>query len=230
MNDKVSNITIEKLTHTFDMKTYEVHALKDISFTVKPGEFVGLIGPSGSGKTTLINCLSGLLTATSGKIMINGVDLTKLSMKEKREFRLHSIGMVFQEHLLVDSLTALENVELPLLFGRVPEEERKRRAKELLIKFGLEDKIDHLPSELSGGEQQRVGIARALVYDPLVILADEPTGDLDTKTGLTVIQTFKDIAHNDGKSVIMVSHDPRHRAHFDRVLELLDGMLVSRSS
>ncbi len=219
-------VNVTNLTKTFDMKSYIVDALKNISFSVNPGEFIGLLGPSGCGKTTLINCMSGLLTPTTGSVTIDTVNITQLSQAQIRDFRLRNIGMVFQEHLLVESLSALENVSLPLIFGKIPENERKERATELLIQFGMEDKIDHLPSELSGGEQQRVGIARSLAYDPILILADEPTGDLDTRTGQLIIRSFKEIANNGVKAVVIVSHDPRHRAYFDRVLEMSDGSLI----
>ena len=218
---------IENLHHTFDMKAYQVHALSDISFEVNSGEFIGLIGPSGSGKTTLINCLAGLLKPSSGNVRINEIEITSLKHSKLRHFRLRSIGLIFQEHLLVESLNVFENVELPLVFGRVPLDERQTKVNELLSQVGLEDKREHLPGELSGGEQQRVGIARALVFNPEIILADEPTGDLDTKNGQMVIQIFKEIVNEQGKSVVMVSHDPRHRPHFDRVLELSDGHLVN---
>ena len=220
-------VNVANLTKTFDMKTYHVDALKNISFSVNPGEFIGLLGPSGCGKTTLINCMSGLLTPTTGSVTIDTVNITQLSQAQIRDFRLRNIGMVFQEHLLVESLSALENVTLPLIFGKIPENERKERATELLIQFGMEDKIDHLPSELSGGEQQRVGIARSLAFDPILILADEPTGDLDTRTGQLIIRSFKEIANNGIKAVVIVSHDPRHRPYFDRVLEMSDGSLIS---
>lgn len=230
MNNKSTGsafVRVNNLTKTFDMKAYKVHALKDISFSVNPGEFIGLLGPSGCGKTTLINCMSGLLTPTTGTVSINDVDITHLSQSQIREFRLKKIGMIFQEHLLVESLTASENVSLPLIFGKVPKDERSEKAVDLLTQFGMEDKVDHLPSELSGGEQQRVGIARALAYDPILLLADEPTGDLDTRTGQMIIRTFKEIANNGVKGVVMVSHDPRHRPYFDRVLEMSDGHLIN---
>ena len=219
--------SVTNLTKTYDMKAYQIHALKDISFEVYPGEFIGLLGPSGCGKTTLINSMSGLITPTTGSIFIDTVDITQLSQAQIREFRLRKIGMIFQEHLLVESLSAIQNVALPLIFGKVPETERNQRATELLTQLGMEDKLEHLPSELSGGEQQRVGIARALAFDPILLLADEPTGDLDTRTGQLIIQMFKEIANNGVKGVVMVSHDPRHRPYFDRVLEMADGRLMS---
>lgn len=221
-----SFVNVNDLTKIFDMKTYQVEALKDVSFSVHPGEFIGLLGPSGCGKTTLINCMAGLLTPTKGSVIIDTTDITQLPQGKIRAFRLKKIGMVFQEHLLVESLTTLENVALPLIFGKIPEQERNERAIKLLAQFGLEEKSDHLPSELSGGEQQRVGIARSLVFDPILILADEPTGDLDTRTGQLIIRTFKEIATNGVKAVVIVSHDPRHRAYFDRVLEMSDGQLT----
>lgn len=223
----MSLVTIKNLSKTFDMKTYKVEALKDISFSVKPGEFIGLIGPSGSGKTTLINCLSALLSPTTGSIIIDETEITELSVEKQRDFRLHKIGLVFQEHNLIESLTAQKNVEVPLLFSDLTEEERKEATSNLLEQFGLAEKLDNHPSELSGGEQQRVGIARALAFDPPLILADEPTGDLDTKSGQVVIQKFKELAHQKKKGVIMVSHDPRHQIYFDRILQMSDGKLVS---
>ena len=223
----MSLVKIVNLSKIFDMKSYQVEALKNISLGVKAGEFVGLIGPSGSGKSTLINCLSGLLSPTEGSIVIANTELTQLSDEQKRDFRLHNIGLVFQEHHLIEALTALENVELPLLFSNKKPEERKAIALELLKQLGIADKADNHPSELSGGEQQRVGVARALAFDPPLILADEPTGDLDTKSGQIVIQKFKELAHKSKKGVIMVSHDPRHRVYFDRILQMSDGKLES---
>lgn len=219
-------MTINNLNHIFDMKEYQVNALNNLSFEVRQGEFIGLIGPSGSGKTTLINCLSGMLKPSSGEVRINDVDITSFSPSKIRDFRLRSIGLVFQEHLLVESLNVFENIEIPLIFGRVPSNERKIKVNELIMQFGLDDKRTHLPNELSGGEQQRVGIARALVFNPEIILADEPTGDLDTRNSQLVIKIFKDIVKGKKKSVVMVSHDPRHQQYFDRVLELSDGNLI----
>jgi ABC-type lipoprotein export system ATPase subunit len=222
---KSSIVAVQKLTKVFSLLSNDIYALRDVSFSIDKGEFVGLIGPSGCGKTTLINCLSGLLVSTTGSIRINGTEITDLSQDEMRDFRLHNIGLVFQEHLLVNSLTAMENVALPLVFGRIPLEDRQNRSIELLRSFGLDEKINSLPEELSGGEQQRVGIARALVYDPKLILADEPTGDLDTRSGQLILQAFRTIAETSSTSVIVVSHDPRHRVYFDRILELNDGVL-----
>ncbi|MHA2032694.1 MAG: ABC transporter ATP-binding protein [Candidatus Kariarchaeaceae archaeon] len=218
-------IIVENLTKHFNLNSNEIHALKDISFSIDKSEFVGLLGPSGCGKTTLINCLSGLLSPTSGRIRINGTEITELTHDQVRNYRLKNIGLVFQEHLLVNSLTAAENITLPLIFGRVPLEERKNRSVELLNILGLSDKMNNLPEELSGGEQQRVGIGRALVYNPKLLLADEPTGDLDTRSGQLVLQTFRKIVESGDTSIIVVSHDPRHRIYFDRILEMNDGRL-----
>lgn len=220
-------LTVNNLSKVYKMPTFDVHALTDIDFHIQSGEFVGLIGPSGSGKTTLINSLSGLLKPTTGHIVINGVDIASLTSKEIREFRLTNIGLVFQEHLLIESLSALENVELPLIFLGENEESRKAKALQRLHELGLEDKKDHLPSELSGGEQQRIGIARALICNPQLLLADEPTGDLDTKNSQIIMQLFKTIAEKRGTSIIMVSHNPSHRSKFDRVLELQDGKILN---
>ncbi|MHA2294544.1 MAG: ABC transporter ATP-binding protein [Candidatus Hodarchaeales archaeon] len=226
MNDRKTVVAVKELTKIFNMKTYQVNALNKITFDIQPGEFVGLIGISGSGKTTLINILAGLLLPTSGNVVINGSEITKMTQSSVRDFRLRNLGMVFQEHLLVESLTAIENVELPLIFASVPTTERRQKALELMTRLGLEDKINNLPAELSGGEQQRVGVARSLIFDPPLVLADEPTGDLDTKTGLQIIEIFKELVRNGERSVIMVSHDPRHQSLFDRVLQMSDGCLI----
>lgn len=222
-----SSLSVNHLTKVFKTKSYEVNALNGISFEVHTHEFIGLIGPSGSGKTTLINCLSGLIEPTQGSVEINGIDLLKLSREERNNFRLENMGMVFQEHLLIESLTAIENIEMPLIFFNIPPEERRKRALSLLKEFDLLNKELNLPSELSGGEQQRIGIARALIMNPKILFADEPTGNLDSKTGFKIIQLFKEIAHQKELSVIMVSHDPRHVRHFDRVLQLKDGYIVN---
>lgn len=225
MNDRKTVVAIKELTKIFDMKTYQVKALNKITFEIKLGEFVGLIGTSGSGKTTLINIMAGLLLPTSGNIFINGSEITNMPHSSIRDFRLRNLGMIFQEHLLVESLTAIENVELPLIFARIPESERRQKALKLMTRLGLEDKKNHLPAELSGGEQQRVGVARSLIFDPPLVLADEPTGDLDTNSGLQIIKIFKKLVKNGERSVIMVSHDPRHQPLFDRVLQMSDGYL-----
>ncbi len=223
----MSMISVKNLDKTFDMKSFEVHALKDINLEVNSSEFIGLIGPSGSGKTTLINTISGLIKPTKGRIMIDGVNITDLSTKELREFRLKNVGMVFQEHLLIGSLTALENVTLPLIFLKIAEKERIERAEKLLDEFGLLDKKDHLPSELSGGQQQRLGIARALITGPKILLADEPTGNIDMKSAKIVMETIQDVVKTKNTCVIMVSHNPQHRSRFDRVFELQDGAFVN---
>lgn len=226
---EASNLYVKNLSKIYKTKSYEVKALNNISFEVGNHEFIGLIGPSGSGKTTLINCLSGLVEPTEGSIVINGIDLLKLSKDDRNNFRLENIGMVFQEHLLIESLTTLENIEMPMVFFNIPEDERKSKAIDLLKEFDLLNKELNLPSELSGGEQQRVGIARALIMNPKILFADEPTGNLDSKTGFKIIQLFKEIAHTKNLSVIMVSHDPRHVRHFDRVLQLKDGSIENPS-
>ncbi|MCH8908203.1 MAG: ABC transporter ATP-binding protein [Candidatus Heimdallarchaeota archaeon] len=218
-------VEIKSLNKTYQVKSGDVMALDQIDLEINPGEFVGLIGPSGSGKTTLINTIAGLITQTEGEVVINGIDMSNLSDAEVREFRLNNIGMIFQEHLLVDSLTALDNVEIPLIFNGENYKTRRKKARKLLKRVGLKKKEKHLPSDLSGGEQQRIGICRALMTNPKILLADEPTGDLDTRTGNEIIKLFKQIVEEDGISIIMVSHDPRHQKHFDRMIKLRDGKL-----
>lgn len=225
MNNLEPIVTVKSLNKTYLLKSGDVVALDQIDLEIKRGEFVGLIRPSGSGKTTLINTIAGLLTQTEGKVVIDGTDMGTLSDNEVREFRLNNIGMIFQEHLLVDSLTALDNVEIPLIFTRENFKERRKRARALLKRVGMKKKEKHLPSDLSGGEQQRIGICRALMTNPKILLADEPTGDLDTRTGNEIIKLFKQIVEEDGISIIMVSHDPRHQKHFDRMIKLRDGKL-----
>ena len=220
-------LNVQNLSKEFDMKSFTVKAVNDVSFEVERGKFIGLIGPSGSGKTTLINSVSGLLTPTSGNILLDGNNFTNMKLEDTRKFRLENIGLVFQEHLLIESLTAIENIELPLLFLRIPEDQRREKALKLLKDFNLEDKADHLPEELSGGEQQRIGIARALVTEPSLILADEPTGDLDGENARLIMKLFREIVDTRGTSIIMVSHNPSHRKKFDRVLEMKDGKLIN---
>lgn len=199
-----------------------LHALNSVSFSIRSGEWVALMGPSGSGKTTLINILGGLDTLTSGRVVVDGVDLAELRNSQLDRYRAEKIGFVFQQFHLVPYLTALENVMLAQYFHSVTDEQQ---AMEALQKVGLGDRLTHLPAQLSGGEQQRVAIARALINQPKLILADEPTGNLDEANEDIVIQIFRDL-HNSGHTILMVTHDPDIARQADRRIELAHGHLT----
>jgi putative ABC transport system ATP-binding protein len=206
-----------------------VHILKGISLDIYKGERVGIIGPSGSGKSTLLGLMGGLDTPTSGSIEIDGVEISRLSESKLTEVRNEKIGFVFQFFNLVPTLTALENVSLPIEFARHPKFNARKRAAELLNLLGMGDRMNHRPSQLSGGQQQRVAIARALANNPPLILADEPTGNLDTEAGKVVLQTLEDVQRQTGTTVVIVTHDPAIAREMERVLTLVDGKLVEHS-
>ena len=196
-----------------------VVALDDVDFAVKPGEFVAVVGPSGSGKSTLLNVLGLLDDPTSGQRILNGTDVTDLSVTERTKARKESIGFVFQDFHLLPTLTAVENVALPTAFDPG---DASGRAADLLTRFGLGDRLDHDPSELSGGQKQRVAIARSLINEPAVLLADEPTGNLDSETGRAIMELFADL-HAAGNTVLVVTHERHIAEHADRIVHLLDG-------
>ncbi len=203
-----------------------IRAVDEVSVTVRPGEFVALAGPSGSGKTTLLAMLAGLLRASEGSIIINGHDLTKMSEAERARFRREQIGFTFQANNLVPYLTALENVELMLRLNGKLDRAGKERARDLLVRLGLDDRLNNLPRQLSGGQQQRVAIARALIHDPAVVLADEPTAALDTQRAFQVVETFANLIHEEGKAGIMVTHDLRLARYTDKVWHMQDGRMA----
>jgi len=205
----------------------EIHALRGVNLEVQKGEFVAIMGPSGSGKTTLLNIIGTLDRPTRGKVYIKGKDVSKLGEKELTFIRRNKIGFIFQFHNLLPVLTALENVELPMIIAGKPREQRIKRAKELLELVGLGDRINHRPSELSGGEQQRVAIARALANKPTLILADEPTGELDTENSRIVIEVLKEAARSEGGTVILVTHNPLVANMSKRVITIKDGKILS---
>jgi len=198
-------------------------ALKGINLSVKRGEYLTVMGPSGSGKTTLFNMIGGLDRPTKGKVLIDGRDLASFSDRELSSFRSHRIGYIFQTFNLIPTLTALDNVALPMIFAGVPKAEREKKAKELLERVGLGERIHHLPTELSGGQQQRVAIARALANDPAIILADEPTANLDLNTGLEVIGLLRELNKELGVTVITNTHDLKVIDVSDRIAWLSDG-------
>lgn len=203
-----------------------VHALRGVDMEIYAGEIVGIIGPSGSGKSTLLGLIGGLDTPTRGTIEIDGVEISHMSEDRLTEIRNEKIGFIFQFFNLIPTLTAIENVALPIQFARKPQFNPEKRAKELLTMLGLGDRLRHRPSELSGGQQQRVAIARALANNPPLLLADEPTGNLDTESGAMVMQALRDIREKSGTTVVIVTHDASIAQQTDRVLTLVDGTLV----
>jgi len=210
---------------TYRMGRVLVPALRGITFEVKGGEFVAIFGSSGSGKSTLLHILGALDRADEGKVFVDGIDLFTLSDNELADVRLRKVGFVFQFFNLLPRLTALRNVELPLTLADVSDKECHEKASEVLKLVGLEGRVDHRPIELSGGEQQRVAIARALVNDPSIILADEPTGNLDTKTGFEIAQLMKRLNEEKGQTFVVVTHDPAIAETVDRIIYLKDGLI-----
>ncbi len=220
------NVKVSALTKSYETAAEQVRALKGIEWQIGPGEAVALMGPSGCGKTTLLNILGGVDHATGGEILIGDQKLTALSERELEKYRLHKVGFVFQFFNLIPTLTALENLELPMLIAGVEPAERKKRMDRLLQMVGLGDKGHKRPEELSGGEQQRVAVALSLANDPSVILADEPTGNLDTENTKTISALFLSLAERYGKTVIMASHDPKAVEQFKKVYNMRDGNFV----
>ena len=217
-------IKLEHIFKIYAMGENKVYALDDVSLHVAAHEFVSIIGPSGSGKSTLMNMLGCLDVPTQGRYFLDGTDISKKTDDELAEIRNKKIGFVFQGFNLLPKLTAVENVELPLIYSNVSAKERHEKAKEALAKVGLEGRIDHKPTELSGGQQQRVAIARALITDPPIILADEPTGNLDSKSGKEVMEIFKNLNAN-GNTIILITHDSGVAAQAKRVVRIQDGKL-----
>jgi putative ABC transport system ATP-binding protein len=220
------NVKISALTKSYETAAEQVRALKGIEWQIGPGEAVALMGPSGCGKTTLLNILGGVDHATGGEILVGDQKLTALSERELEKYRLHKVGFVFQFFNLIPTLTALENLELPMLIAGVEPAERKKRIDGLLQMVGLGDKGHKRPEELSGGEQQRVAVALSLANDPSVILADEPTGNLDTENTKIISALFLSLAERYGKTVIMASHDPKAVEQFKKVYNMRDGNFV----
>jgi ABC-type lipoprotein export system ATPase subunit len=216
----------QSLHKEFQLGDQWVHALDDVAVQIPTGQFVAIMGPSGSGKSTLLYLLGGLDRPTSGQIEVVGKRLDAMHGDELARFRRETIGFIFQAFHLVPTMTALENVALPGIFAAMPRDERQRRALKLLSFLGMGDRIDHRPSQLSGGQQQRVAIARALFNDPPIIMGDEPTGALDSKTGATVMKLLRWLSTHRGKTVIVVTHDPHVASYADRVLHLKDGRIV----
>lgn len=205
----------------------EVPALVDVNLHVTSGEVVGIVGPSGSGKTTLLNLIGGLDRPTRGRVLVDDLDITSLGEKELAEYRLKRVGFVFQFYNLIPTLTALENVELPMALAGVPKGKRKERAFELLKMVGLEARADHKPDELSGGEQQRVAMARALANNPAIVLADEPTGDLDSKSAKSLMDLVRWLNRENGQTFIIVTHDPIVIEACTKIYNIRDGRILT---
>ncbi len=222
MDPIISARDVWKIYGKGDAATY---ALRGVNVDIYPGEFVAIMGPSGSGKSTLMHILGLLDTPTRGNVFVHGEDVSKLGEDERAIIRRKTIGFVFQQYNLSPSLTALENVELPMLFAGVPAEKRRKRAEELLRMVDLGNRLHHYPNQLSGGQQQRVAIARALANDPEIILADEPTGNLDTERGAKVMEIFHNLNRR-GKTIVLVTHDPEIAKHAERVILIRDGKIL----
>ena len=217
-------IAIKNLRKTFQLGTQFIEALKDVSLTINKNEYVALMGPSGSGKSTLMNILGCLDTPTSGSYRLNNTEVAKMSDDELAFVRNKEIGFVFQTFNLLPRLSSLENVALPLVYAGMSAKERKERAEHVMEQVGLQERMNHKPMELSGGQRQRVAIARALVNHPSIILADEPTGNLDTKTSYEIMGLFQDI-HSKGNTVILVTHEEDIAKHARRIMGLRDGLI-----
>ncbi|MBU0590778.1 ABC transporter ATP-binding protein [Candidatus Micrarchaeota archaeon] len=219
-------LKLENITKSYQMgDDVEVTALSNLNLTIKQNDFISILGPSGSGKSTLLHMMGLLDTPTSGKRYVDEIDTTTMSEDDMARIRGKKIGFVFQTFNLISSLTALENVELPMLLCDQNSDQRKEKAMELMGLVGLSDRLDHLPGQLSGGQRQRVAIARALANDPEIILADEPTGNLDSKTGSEVLGIFRSL-HKKGKTIIVITHDQSIAKMTDRIVRLKDGKII----
>ena len=226
MSDTEPVLQVRNLSKTYMQGKIPVHALNDVSFDVEKGEFMSIIGPSGSGKSTLLSMIGLLDKPTSGSVFIEGVEITKVKESDAPRLRREKIGFVFQHFNLIPTLTALENVDIAMRFARVPKNERKKIALELLTQIGMRDRVNHKPSELSGGEQQRVAIARALANRPVIILADEPTGEVDTKTRDMIVDLLKGLSE-EGHTILVVTHDTAISQKTRRIITMRDGGIAS---
>jgi putative ABC transport system ATP-binding protein len=226
MNEEKQILQVRNLTKTYMQGKIAVHALNNVSFEVRRGEFLSIVGPSGSGKSTLLSMIGLLDKPTSGSVSIDGVEVTKAKDSEAPKIRREKIGFVFQHFNLIPTLTALENVDIAMRFARVPKNKRKKIAIELLTQMGIAERMTHKPSELSGGEQQRVAIARALANHPAIILADEPTGEVDTKTRDKIIEILKELS-DEGHTILVVTHDTSFSQKTKRIITMQDGSILS---
>ena len=222
-------IRVRNLSRELRLGKVRVHALRDVNLEIYAGEMVSIVGPSGSGKSTLLGLIGGLDSPSSGSVEIDGVDISNMNEDQLTTIRNEKIGFIFQFFNLIPTLTARENVALPVQFAHKPKYRPEKRARELLEQLGLGDRMHHRPAELSGGEQQRVAIARALANDPPLLLADEPTGNLDTASGEVVLDSLREVQREAGTTVVLVTHDPELAGITDRQLTLVDGRLVDQT-
>lgn len=220
-------ITAQQVHKTFRNDQIEVHALRGVDISVDAGEMVAIMGPSGCGKTTLLNCLSGLDEFDSGEIIIEGANLRSMNDRMRTRYRAERMGFVFQTYNLLPVITAVENVELPLLVGGVRPAEARQRALTTLDQVGLADRVHHRPAELSGGQRQRVTIARALVNNPAIVWADEPTGNLDSKSAMDILTLMRDLNRQRNQTLVIVTHDPAIGALCDRIVRMQDGQIIA---
>jgi putative ABC transport system ATP-binding protein len=222
-------IKVENVTKVYKTGTVETQALRGVSLTIQPGEFMALVGPSGSGKTTLLQLIGCLDQPSSGKIFLNGKDVSQLNRNQRADIRRGTIGFIFQFFALIPTLTAYENVEMPLLLNGLSSTERRQRVMDLLEAVGMRQRANHRPDQLSGGEQQRVAVARALATHPLLILADEPTANLDTENGKQVMEIMQRLNRETGTTFVFATHDPRLFGYAQRTIVLRDGQIAENS-
>lgn len=222
-------IELDGITKVFYTEEIETHALSAIHLSIQPGEYVAIAGPSGCGKTTLLSILGLLDSSTEGKYLLDGEPTTGLTASQRAYVRNRQIGFIFQAFNLIGDLTVYENVELPLTYRGMPGVERKKRVHDALEKVGMAHRIKHYPSQLSGGQQQRVAVARAVAGDPLLVLADEPTGNLDSTNGEAVMDLMREL-HQEGATIVMVTHDPRYAHYAERSVHLFDGRIVEENA
>ncbi len=220
-------IEVKNVRKIYRMGSEKIYAVDDVSFDIYEGEFCCLLGTSGSGKSTLLNLMAGIEKLSSGQIIMRGKAIHSMSEPKLAKFRQNHLGFVFQSYNLIGTMTALENVEFPLMFKRIPHKRRKKLAKDMLEKVGLGSRLNHKPKEMSGGQQQRVGIARAFVAKPSIVFADEPTGNLDTKTTKEVMELIKEMARENKQTIVMVTHDRSLAGYADKIIHVLDGKIQS---
>lgn len=228
MHDEIEKvIEVKSVRKIYRMGNEKIYAVDDVAFEILKGEFCCLLGTSGSGKSTLLNLMAGIEKVSGGEIIIKGKKIHKMSENNLAKFRQRYLGFVFQSYNLMNSMTALENVEFPLIFKRIKPKKRKVLAKDMLLKVGLGSRLNHKPNQMSGGQQQRVGIARAFVSKPEIVFADEPTGNLDTKTAMEVMNLIKTISKENNQTIVMVTHDRRLAEYADKIIHILDGKIQS---